>query len=519
MKFPRTTGLLLHPTSLPSPHGIGDLGPVARQFIDWMANARFGVWQVLPLGPTGYGDSPYQCFSAFAGNPLLISLDDLAADGWLLASDLASLPRFPRRDCDFGAAYDAKLPLLQRAAARFDQVASDTARAEFSAFCSAQASWLDDYALFRACKAQHEQQSWTQWAPDIRDRAPEAMTRWRTECAAEIHVEQFVQWQYAVQWKRLHERCAAAGIAVMGDVPIFVAHDSADVWANPSQFRLNADGTPTVIAGVPPDYFSATGQCWGNPLYAWDAMAADGYAWWIKRFKHLFTMVDWARIDHFRGFEAFWEIPGGETTAVNGQWVTAPGDALFTALRAALGALPIIAENLGEITPAVEELREKHGFPGMAILQFAFGGDAQAGTFIPHNYVRDLVAYTGSHDNDTLVGWWNSGAGDSTRTEEMVAREKDFARRYMRTDGHEIHWDVIRTLMASVANIAIIPMQDILGAGSEARMNVPGRMGGNWLWRFGPGEVTRVHAERLREYAGLYGRLPRPTTTSYTTAS
>ncbi len=343
-----------------------------------------------------------------------------------------------------------------------------------------------------------------------RARARRPGRRRRERCAREIRAEQFAQWQFFRQWDRLREACRAAGIRLMGDVPIFVAHDSADVWAHPELFRLRSDGRPAWIAGVPPDYFSATGQRWGNPLYRWDVLERTGFAWWVARFRHGFDTVDWVRVDHFRGFEAFWEIPGEDDTAVNGRWVKGPGARLFEAVRRELGDLPVVAENLGVITPEVEAIREAFGFPGMAILQFAFGTDPQGPGFRPHNYHRDLVAYTGTHDNDTAVGWWRStGEGDSTRTAEDVAAEKDYARRYLGSDGREVHWDMIRTLLASVADVAIVPLQDVLGLGSEARMNLPARPSGNWGWRFAAGDLAAAHAERLADMAVVYDRAPR----------
>ncbi len=512
MRLPRLSGILLHPTSLPGRFGIGDLGPAARDFVDFLAAAGQGLWQVLPLGPTGYGDSPYQCFSAFAGNPLLVSLEDLAEEGWLDAADLAGAPAFDPARVDYGALIDFKRPLLRRAHARFATGAPAEARADFDAFRRAQSAWLDDFALFMALKAAHGGRSWHTWEPGLAQREPHAVDEFRARAAEEIEAHAFVQWAFFRQWGRLHARCRERGIRVMGDVPIFVAHDSADVWSHPELFRLAADGRPAFIAGVPPDYFSATGQCWGNPLYRWEMLERTGYAWWIARLRQAFALVDLVRIDHFRGFEAFWEIPGGEETAVNGRWVQGPGDALFRAIQQALGAdLPIVAENLGVITPGVEELRARFGFPGMAILQFAFGIDDQACTFRPHNWRRDLVAYTGTHDNDTVVGWWNSGGeGDSTRTAEDVAREKALAGLYLGTDGSDIHWVLIRALLASVADVAIVPLQDVLGVGSEGRMNLPSRPAGNWQWRVAPGALGPALAARLRALVEVFDRVPTP---------
>jgi len=509
MAFPRASGVLLHPTSLPGHHGIGDLGPASHAWIDFLEQAGQRLWQVLPLGPTGYGDSPYQCFSAFAGNPLLVSLDVLEAEGLLTPADLADPPSFPEQEVDYGAVIDFKRSALGKAFARFREVAAPADRDGFHAFCREQAAWLDDFALFMAVKGAHGGVAWTDWDRDIAARRPEAIEKWKREKADEIEATKLAQFFFFRQWGELRRYCHARHIKMMGDVPIFVAHDSADVWAHPELFQLDERGRPTVVAGVPPDYFSATGQLWGNPLYRWDEMGRTGYAWWIDRFRATLALVDLVRLDHFRGFEAYWEIPASAPTAATGRWVQGPGAALFEALRAALGTLPIVAENLGVITPEVESLRERFGFPGMAILQFAFGGDPQGSDFIPHNYPRDRVVYTGTHDNDTVVGWWTSGVGDSTRTLEEVEAEREFARRYMHSDGKEIHWDFIRTLLGSVADLAIVPLQDVLGLGSEARMNVPARPGGNWRWRFAAGALTPEIRGRLRHMTEDYGRVKR----------
>jgi 4-alpha-glucanotransferase len=505
MKLVRSSGILLHPTSLPGPHGVGDLGPDARRFIQFLAETRQSVWQVLPLGPTGYGDSPYQCFSAFAGNPLLVSLEDLESEGWLTADDLASPPDFPDSEADYGAVMDFKRPLLRRAHGGFVARADAAQRAAFEAYCAAHAAWLDDFALFMAIKEHHGGTAWNRWEPALATRQPEALAAWRVSAADAVEAHKFAQWVFARQWNRLREECRAHDIRVMGDLPIFVAHDSADVWAHPELFRLGLDGGPAFIAGVPPDYFSATGQCWGNPLYRWEMLHATGYQWWIERFRQAFALLDLVRLDHFRGFEAYWEIPGHEQTAVNGRWVQGPGARLFEALEQALGSsLPIVAENLGVITPEVEALRQRFGFPGMAILQFAFGTDAQARSFRPHHYERHLVAYTGTHDNDTLQGFWRTeaGVGNTNSVEELEA-EKERVRAYLGlvegdAAGAEIHWALIRTLMASVADLTIVPLQDVLGLGSEARMNLPSRPAGNWRWRFTWDVLGDLERERLR---------------------
>ena len=487
MTFPRNAGILLHPTSLPSPHGIGDLGPEAHAFLDFLAQAGMKIWQVLPLGPTGYGDSPYQCFSAFAGNPLLIYSPGPGGD-------------FPAGTVDFERVITHKAVLLNAALDRF------TPDNAYHAFVEGARWWLDDYALFMALKQAHGGVSWTDWEPGAAHRDPAALAVYRQKLAEPIERIRRGQYFFFVQFRALKEAAGARGIQLMGDLPIYVAHDSADVWANRSLFKLKPDGRLLTQAGVPPDYFSATGQLWGNPIYDWDALAKTNYEWWIRRMRAAFELYDLVRIDHFRGFEAFWEVPGDATTAINGRWTPGPGAALFEAIERALGRLPIVAENLGLITPAVEALRERFGFPGMSILQFAFGGDGQAKEFKPHNFPRERVVYTGTHDNDTTMGWWESGAGDSTRSLEEVTREKSYAKRYLNTDGTEMHWVLMRAALASVANTVLIPMQDVLGLGREARMNLPGRQAGNWGFRFRWAQVTPAITARLRELVDLYDR-------------
>lgn len=488
MRFRRAAGLLLHPTSLPGPNGIGELGPEALKFVDVLADAGMRLWQVLPLGPTGYGDSPYQCFSAFAGNPLLVHVGAYGPVG-------------SETSVDFGTVIPRKLEALRAATAAF---APTTA---YTAWCASVAWWLDDFALFMAAKEAHGGQAWNRWDPALARRDVAALAAWRTRLAPEIEHHKRVQYLFFTQFAALRAACTAKGIQLMGDVPIYVAHDSADVWANPGLFKLDARGNPSVQAGVPPDYFSATGQLWGNPIYAWDRMQADGYAWWTQRMRAALEMFDLVRLDHFRGFVAFWEVPGTDTTAIKGRWVPGPGAALFEAMTTALGPLPIVAENLGVITPEVEALRAQFGYPGMAILQFAFGADGQANDFQPHNYTPELVVYTGTHDNDTTAGWWSStGSGDSTRDATMVAKEKAFAMEYLGADGTEMHWTLIRTVMASVANTVLIPVQDVLGLGSAARMNLPGRESGNWGFRFTWDQLTPDLLARLTRLASLYQR-------------
>ena len=508
MAFARASGVLLHPTSLPGRFGVGDLGRCALEFVDLLAAAGQRVWQVLPLGPTGYGDSPYQCFSALAGNPLLISLDRLIEQGLLTASE-AEGGDFPEGDIDYPAVLGHRRALWPRVLDRFDGSAPAGMRDRFERFCRAQAAWLDDFSLFMAVKAAHDDQAWTKWERGIAHRDPAAIERWTERCDQSIRMHKLTQFLFREQWQAVRSACHARAIAIMGDLPIFVAHDSADVWARRELFKLDDEGRPTVVAGVPPDYFSATGQLWGNPHYRWDVLQRSGYAWWIERFRSLLALVDRIRIDHFRGFVASWEIPGDAPSAIEGAWMDGPGLPLFQAVREALGTseLPFVAENLGVITPEVERLREDLGLPGMAILQFAFGSDPQAPAFKPHNYPRNRVVYTGTHDNDTTIGWWGGGVGHSTRSAADLTREREFACRYLGIDGQDVHWEFIRAALASVADTAIVPAQDLLGLGSDARMNRPGTLGGNWRWRLRPGQLTPAIGRRLADLTATYDRI------------
>jgi 4-alpha-glucanotransferase len=507
MTFPRSAGILLHPTSLPGKFGIGDLGKEAYEFIDFLEGAGQSLWQILPLGPTGYGDSPYQCFSAFAGNPLLISPEKLVEDGLLEAKDFAEAPKFPEDHVDYGPVIEYKMSLLKKAHRNFLDHSSDKDKSEYLAFIGQVDEWLDDYAMFRAIKDASDGKEWTRWDTFLRDREDAAMHFFRENHLSEISAHKFYQFIFFRQWLELANYANKKGIRIIGDVPIFVAHDSADVWANPGIFFLDKNGTPTSVAGVPPDYFSETGQLWGNPLYRWNLMQKDGYQWWIQRMRATLSTVDIIRLDHFRGFEKYWAVPGEETTAIKGKWEPGPGAALFLAFKQALGAMPIIAEDLGFITPEVEKLRDDFGFPGMRILQFAFGTDPQADEFKPYNFSPNSVVYTGTHDNDTTLGWFTSqGAGDSTRSNEEVLEEREFVLKYLGSDGKEINWDFIRLALSSVANTAIIPMQDLLGCGSEARMNVPARESGNWGWRFKTDQIDQAMNDRLAELTEIYGR-------------
>jgi 4-alpha-glucanotransferase len=496
----RTSGILLHPTSLPGRYGIGDLGPEAYHFADFLAGARQGLWQVLPLGPTGYGDSPYQCFSAFAGNPLLVSPDLLVESGLLSKRDVKHTPRFPADRVDYGPVIDFKRDLLRRAYDAFAADASGPIRDAFDAFCRHAAPWLNTYVLFQTLKDVRRGAAWNAWEP------PYAMCdQGALASAAEAHRDdveaaKFAQFVFFSQWHALKAYCHARGIRLLGDTPIFVAYDSADVWANRTLFKLDAHGSPTVVAGVPPDYFSATGQLWGNPLYDWQRMRATKYAWWIERIRAGLELFDLLRIDHFRGFAACWEVPADEPTAVNGKWVEVPGREVFDAARAALGDLPIVAEDLGLITPDVEALRDDLGFPGMRVLQFAFAAGPD-NVHLPHNYVRNSVVYTGTHDNDTTVGWYRAAKGRAAR------RERAYCLEYLGVDGGSINWAFIRAAFASVAAAAIVPMQDVLGLGSEARMNMPGTTGRSWRWQAPEGAFKPVAAKELRRITEDAGRL------------
>lgn len=476
----------MHPTSLPGRFGIGDLGPHAFAFADFLADASQGIWQMLPIGPTGYGDAPYQSFSAFAGNPLLISPEKLVEHGYLSEAEIANAPLLPEQEVDFGRVIPFKMELLRKAFRNF----KPTGR--YDDFVAVSQEWLEPYAQFMGLKSANGGRTWTEWTTDVVDHD-------------EVAFQKFVQFEFFVQWSDLKKYCGDRKIRIFGDLPIYVAHDSADVWSNRDIFELDARGNPKRVAGVPPDYFSATGQLWGNPVYDWAHLVSTRFRWWIERLRHTLTIFDMIRIDHFRGFEAYWAVPAGEDTAVNGQWVKAPGAELFETAAQELGELPIVAENLGVITPEVENLRTRFGFPGMAVLQFAFGTDPQAPTFRPHNYPREIVAYTGTHDNDTTVGWWTS-EGVSTRTADDIQREREIAKAYLNTDGREIHWDFIRAVVSSVADTAVVPLQDVLGLGSGARMNTPATTSRNWKWRFQDGALTPEIRERLNKLSSLYDR-------------
>lgn len=496
MPLSRASGVLLHPTSLPGGHGIGDLGASALAFVDFLAKGRQQYWQVLPLGPTGFGDSPYQSFSAFAGNPLLIDLAALVRRGWLEESALDGAPSNDG-PIDYGAVVNFKNQTLRLAFAGFEIKAGAADRDAFAGFCRDNASWLDDYALFMALKDAHQGASWNTWEPALATRQKAALAAARKQHANAVGFYQFAQWVFFRQWGDLRAYAHEHGVSLIGDLPIFVAYDGADAWANKELFYLDAQGNPTVVAGVPPDYFSQTGQLWGNPLYRWDVMNKKKYAWWIARVRQSLGLYDLIRIDHFRGFAAYWEVPAGEETAINGRWVRGPGAKLFQALQKALGNdLPIIAEDLGVITPDVEALRDGFKLPGMKILQFAWDGPSNA--YLPHNHVPNCVVYTGTHDNDTTRGWFDAASPE----------ERDYALKYMQTDAEGFTWAMIRTAMASVAALALVPAQDLLDLGSEARMNMPSTASGNWGWRVQPGQLTDEMAARLADHATTFGRTP-----------
>src|SRR5664279_13148 len=482
----RSSGILLHPTSLPSRGGIGDLGPAAYEFVDWLAAAKQTLWQILPLGPVGYGDSPYSCTSAFAANVLMISLERLADRGLIDRERVGAAPDLDS-PVDFDSVRQHKLPLLREAGRNFLRSASSAARERYDLFCRDNHWWLEDYVLFSSLRERFADQPWNSWPEEIVRRRPDAMARLHTELREQLDQERFLQFAFFEQWEALRSYCCERGIRVIGDVSIFVSYDSADVWTHPELFRLKEDLSPQVVSGVPPDAFSETGQRWGNPLYDWDALKLRGYDWWIERMRWAIDTCDIVRIDHFRGFEAYWEIPADEPTAVNGHWVAGPNTSLFEALRKALDKLPFIAEDLGYITPEVHELRKRLDVPGMKILQFGFGNKG-AHVYLPHTYQRDCVVYTGTHDNDTVVGWWNNSS-----TED----ERRSASAYLGISEDGIHWSFIRAALTSVANLCVVPAQDVLGLASDARMNIPSQADGSWSWRLPAGSLTAELAAKL----------------------
>ncbi|MBE9078764.1 4-alpha-glucanotransferase [Romeria aff. gracilis LEGE 07310] len=502
MSFQRASGVLLHPTSLPSPHGIGDLGQSAYEFIDFLERSGQTLWQILPLGPTGYEHSPYTMnFSAFAGNPLMISLERLAEDGLLDAGSLSPLPDSNPNRVEFDRVIPYKDEYLQQAFERFRDTLEGDRKSRYDRFCQEQAWWLDDFVLFMALLEANQGKSWSQWERPIAERQPEALKAQTEALKERIDFQRFMQFKFFEQWTDLRQYANQKNIQIIGDVSIYVCHNSADVWAHPKLFKLDPETLESAfIAGVPPDYFSATGQLWGNPVYDWDACRQNNYDWWIQRFQATLQYVDLVRVDHFRAFESYWEVPGDEETAMNGEWIPGPGDEFFKALNDRLGSLPILAEDLGIITPEVEALRDRFDFPGMKILMFAFAGGPE-NTHLPHYYPQNCIVYSGTHDNDTALGWWNRAG----------AEEKQFLAKYLGygsvDEVEEINWVLIRTALATVANSAIIPLQDIFGLDNSGRMNDPSVIPGNWRWRYGSSDQLSVdHQQRLLDLTKLYSR-------------
>jgi len=493
----RASGILLHPTSFPSHGGIGDLGPAAYEFVEWLAAARQSLWQVLPLAPAGIGNSPYSATSAFAGNTLLISLDRLAERGLIDGKRVRSLPDSHGR-VDFGRVEVTKLPLLREAATEFLRSATGKDRERFDKFCWENGWWLEDFVLFDVLRKRFKNESWNRWPRELVYRDPVAIERVQHESADELAVDRYLQFAFFEQWRALHSRCRQSGIRIIGDVAIFVSYDSADVWTHPDIFQLDSDLEPEFVAGVPPDAFSSTGQRWGNPVYRWDKLRQQGYDWWESRMRWALYTCDIIRLDHFRGFQQYWEIPAAEPTAVHGRWVDGPKDDLFHVLRQKLGDLPFIAEDLGLITPDVHALREGLGMPGMRVLQFGFG-DPGAHIYLPHRYQRNTVVYTGTHDNDTTIGWWNS----------IPEAQRRLVRSYLGDAEDGIAWAMIRAAISSIADLCVVPLQDVLGLGTDCRMNIPSVDGGNWSWRYNPGMLKPQLAEKLALLAEVSDRLPK----------
>ena len=501
MPFPRTSGILLHPTSFPSPFGIGDFGLEAYCFVDFLVESKQQLWQILPLGPTGNNNSPYASYSAMAGNPLLIAPELLQKKGLLAKENFDNLPKFSTQTVDFSRVIETKMAMLQKACLKFKASATSVQQQELSEFCQSEAYWLDDYALFMALKDVHEGATWNIWERAIAQRKPEAIKQWQQRLVEEIFYYKYLQFEFFCQWSDLRRYANQRGIQIIGDISFYVAHDSADVWANPENFCLDQQtGKPALMAGTPPDYFSATGQLWGNPVYNWAHLQHDNFKWWVQRFQTILNYVDLIRIDHFRGFQAYWAVKQGETTATHGEWIEAPGETFFKVLKDKLGKLPIMAEDLGEITPKVYALRDQFEFPGMKILQFAFGKGIQTEKrFLPFNYQSNCVVYTGTHDNDTTVSWFN----------QLSSQERVGVLLYLGCINElGIHWDLIRLTLSSVANQAIIPLQDILGLGNKARMNFPGKDVGNWGWRYQSAALTQEVRDRLKTMTETYGRSP-----------
>ena len=495
--FERSSGILFHPTSLPGKYGIGTLGKEAYAFIDFLKKSKQKLWQIFPLGPTGYGDSPYQSFSSFAGNPYLIDFDLLIEAHLLSEEDLKEVFFGDNEEyIDYGAIYNQKYPLLRKAYENFKSSDNNEMKGSLENFKRENSSWLNDYSLYISLKNHFNGLPWNEWAQDIKNREDGAMHHYRSELADDIEYHNFIQFLFFKQWGDVKRYANENGIKIIGDIPIFVAADSSDAWANPEIFLFDEERKPVKVAGVPPDYFSATGQLWGNPLYNWEKLRDTNYSWWVERVRANLSTCDIIRIDHFRGFEAYWAVPYGDDTAINGQWEPGPGIDLFNAIKSQLGELPIIAEDLGLMTQGVIDLREATGFPGMKILGFAFDS-GEENDYLPHTYTKNCVVYTGTHDNDTLVGWF----------QKAKEEDREFARNYLNSRAdEEIHWDAIRGAWSSVACMAISPVQDFLGLGSEARINTPGVASGNWQWRLKQGVLTNELAERIAKLTKIYSR-------------
>lgn len=495
MIFQRSSGILLHPTSLPGPYGIGDLGPSAYQWIDFLTESGTGLWQVLPLGPTGFGDSPYQCFSSFAGNPYLVSPDLLLQEGLIHANDLAEVPKFPADKVNFGKVIYWKLDLLSRSYLQFQNSSDKSLKKDFNTFCEKHTNWLNDYALFMALKESQGGEPWVKWPISLRDRDSSALETFQKENEFAIQRQMYLQFLFFRQWNELHLYANQKGVRIIGDIPIYIAHDSADAWGHRELLDLDQFGQPNVVGGVPPDYFAKTGQLWGNPLYRWEVHARENYQWWMERLRSTSSLVDIIRLDHFRGFAGYWEVPAREQTAENGRWVPGPGSGFFHRVKEVFDELPIIAEDLGDITPDVIQLRDQFGLPGMKIMVFAFNS-GESNEFLPHHYPENCVVYTGTHDHETSAGWFK-------RIEEG---ERSFAQRYLNSSGEDIAWDLIRSAWSSAAIFAIAPLQDLLSLDNQARMNYPGNPSGNWTWRFTDSDLTAMLKKRLVEVNYLNSR-------------
>lgn len=495
MRFPRSSGTLVHPTSFPSKYGMGDLGHEAYTFIDFLNETNQTIWQVLPLGPTGYGNSPYASYSAFAGNPYLISLDKLKEKGLLTPDEIQQAKLPVTAEADYESSYANKDQLLKKAFQRFKENSSEDDQKKLRDFKTSNKYWLNDFAMFMACSISNDRNTWNTWDEDIARRKPAAIKKIKTKLSEEIEFQKWLQFEFFNEWYSLKEYANSKGIRVVGDIPIFVDHNSADVWSHPEFFEVDEQGNRKLVAGVPPDYFSETGQLWGNPLYRWESLQNDNFSWWIERFSQMFDLYDAIRVDHFRGFDAYWEVSASKKTAIKGQWVKAPGIELFTTIKTQLGELPIIAEDLGVVTPEVEQLRDMFNFPGMKILQFAFDSD-ETNSFLPHNYSQNCVTYTGTHDNDTTIGWFNSAP-------EV---EKHRLREYTRSNGSNVQWELIRLGMLSVADQAIFPLQDFMNLDTSHRMNIPGTVGNNWMWRYTPEMLHNVDKQQIKKLIEMGNR-------------